>query len=163
MPKDKKVAKKKLTLKEAKFTKEYLKTGNATQAAKNAGYSKNCAKEIGYENLTKPHIKAVVQSAAEKLGINPEYVLGNLKEIAEFNKKMICAPIVSAGQTVGMKEEMIDAQAAIKSTELLGKHLSLFTEKMEIKAEIENTSSEDQQINDAARSIAFLLAKSQSK
>jgi phage terminase small subunit len=56
--------KKKLTLKQAKFTKEYLKSGNGTQAAIKAGYSKNSAHDIASENLRKPEIKEAVASAA---------------------------------------------------------------------------------------------------
>ena len=47
---------KKLTAKQQKFIDEYLIDLNATQAAIKAGYNEKCAKEIGYENLTKPHI-----------------------------------------------------------------------------------------------------------
>lgn len=34
-----------------------MQSFNATQSAIKAGYSRETAKEIGYENLTKPHIK----------------------------------------------------------------------------------------------------------
>ncbi len=53
---------KKLTPKETAFCEEYIIDFNATQAAIRAGYSKNCAKEIGYENLTKPHISQRVNA-----------------------------------------------------------------------------------------------------
>ena len=46
----------KLTPKQELFCHEYLKDTNATKAAIRAGYSENCAAEIGYENLRKPHI-----------------------------------------------------------------------------------------------------------
>ncbi|MFR6454907.1 MAG: terminase small subunit, partial [Peptoniphilus lacrimalis] len=51
---------KKLTIKQKKFADEYIKTGNATQSAINAGYSKKTARVTGAENLTKPNIKAYV-------------------------------------------------------------------------------------------------------
>jgi len=50
----------KLTPKQDRFVQEYLIDLNATQAAIRAGYSKKTAKEIGFENLTKPHIAAVI-------------------------------------------------------------------------------------------------------
>lgn len=50
MPKDK------LTPKQKKFCDEYLKLGNATQAAKNAGYSEKTAYRTGADNLKVPHI-----------------------------------------------------------------------------------------------------------
>lgn len=156
--KAKKPAKKKLTLKQKKFTAEVIKTGNATQAAIKAGYSKNSAKEIGYENLTKPHIKETIQSAAEKLGINAEYVLGNFKEIAEHNKKKI---FVTRNEST--HEEMIDCAAVIKSTEMLGKHLSLFTEKLELTGKDgKDIIPEAEQQKNLAKKIALLLSSAAS-
>lgn len=56
---------KKLTPKQAKFVSEYLKTGNATEAARRAGYKGNASTlgSVGAENLTKP---AVVRAIEEK-------------------------------------------------------------------------------------------------
>ncbi len=51
-----------LTPKQERFVEEYLIDSNATAAAKRAGYSKKTAKETGYENLTKPHIAAAIES-----------------------------------------------------------------------------------------------------
>lgn len=101
----------KLTLKQTKFIKEYIKTGNGMQSAIKAGYSKKTAGEMAYENLTKPQIivkiEKVMSSEAEKLGINAEYVLNNIKQIAENeNEKAI--------------------STKLKANELLGKHLKLF-------------------------------------
>ncbi len=47
----------KLTKKQRAFVDEYLIDLNAASAAIRAGYSTEAAKEIGYENLTKPHFK----------------------------------------------------------------------------------------------------------
>lgn len=47
-----------LTGKQRLFCDYYIKTFNATQSAIKAGYSKNTAYAIGYENLKKPQIKA---------------------------------------------------------------------------------------------------------
>ncbi|MGL5190579.1 MAG: terminase small subunit [Cetobacterium sp.] len=46
-----------LTDKQRLFCIYYMQSFNATQSAIKAGYSRETAKEIGYENLTKPHIK----------------------------------------------------------------------------------------------------------
>ncbi|WP_273752392.1 terminase small subunit [Leuconostoc mesenteroides] len=51
----------KLTPKQKRFADEYIKTGNATQSAIEAGYSKRTAKEVGYENLTKPHLNEYIE------------------------------------------------------------------------------------------------------
>lgn len=60
---------KKLTTKEQLFVMEYLACSSGAEAARRAGYSENAAKEIAYENLTKPHIKdAIEQKRTEQLG-----------------------------------------------------------------------------------------------
>ncbi|MGP3640378.1 terminase small subunit [Lentilactobacillus hilgardii] len=50
----------KLRPKQKAFAEEYVKLGNATKAALNAGYSKKTAAETGSENLKKPHIKIYI-------------------------------------------------------------------------------------------------------
>ncbi|MBC9701107.1 MAG: terminase small subunit [Leuconostoc sp.] len=57
----------KLTPKQKKFADEYIKTGNATQSAIEAGYSKRTAKEVGYENLTKPHLKEYIDKRMKQI------------------------------------------------------------------------------------------------
>lgn len=49
-----------LTPKQKAFADYYLQTGNATEAAKKAGYSLKTARAIGNENLTKPDIKSYI-------------------------------------------------------------------------------------------------------
>ncbi|TLQ22348.1 terminase small subunit [Lactiplantibacillus plantarum] len=52
--------KRKLTPKQQKFADEYIKSGNAADAARKAGYSKRSARSVGQENLTKPDIKKYI-------------------------------------------------------------------------------------------------------
>lgn len=52
--------KRKLTPKQRKFADEYIKSGNAADAARKAGYSKRSARSVGQENLTKPDIKQYI-------------------------------------------------------------------------------------------------------
>lgn len=71
----------KLTAKQKKFADNYIKTGNATQSAIDAGYSKKTAKSVGSENLTKPDIKAYI---AEKMReIESDRIMG-AQEALEF-------------------------------------------------------------------------------
>lgn len=52
-----------LTPKQARFVVEFVAAEcNAAEAARRAGYSESCAKEIGHENLTKPHIQRALAS-----------------------------------------------------------------------------------------------------
>lgn len=56
-----------LTAKQERFCEEYIVDLNATQAAIRAGYSDNCASEIGYENLSKPQIaERIAEMKAER-------------------------------------------------------------------------------------------------
>lgn len=65
--KQKSNAKPELTVKQKKWADEYIKTGNATQSAINAGYSKKTAKQIGTENLAKPVLKAYIAKQLDKI------------------------------------------------------------------------------------------------
>ncbi|WP_312065608.1 terminase small subunit [Leuconostoc lactis] len=60
----------KLTPKQKKFADEYIKTGNATQSAIEAGYSKKTAAVIGAENLIKPNIKSYIAERMDKIASN---------------------------------------------------------------------------------------------
>jgi phage terminase small subunit len=106
-----------LTPQQQRFADEYLIDSNGTQAAIRAGYSAKSATVQAYKMLLKPHIAAYVkqkkQSVAEKLGLDAEYVLSKLKSIGQL--------------TMPTREES-NPTVALKSFELLGKHLRLFEE-----------------------------------
>lgn len=57
----------KLTNKQQKFADEYIRTGNATKSALEAGYSPKTAQRMGSENLSKPLVKSYINSVMEKL------------------------------------------------------------------------------------------------
>jgi phage terminase small subunit len=104
----------KLTPKQEMFITEYMKDLNATQAAIRAGYSEKTASVIGQENLMKPYLRSEIDKRLEERAINngitAEFVLNGIKDIA----------------IKGDKES-----DKLKAFELLGKHLKLFTEKVE--------------------------------
>ena len=78
--------KKKLTDKQEMFCKEYMKDLNATQAAIRAGYSKDTAKTIAGQNLSKliiqERLSELKKSRSEKVEISAEMVVKELKSIA---------------------------------------------------------------------------------
>lgn len=142
----------KLTAKQKRFVEEYLIDLNATQAAIRAGYSPNSARDIGSENLTKPHIRARVEEAlaerSKRTGINADRVVRELARIAFVNAADVInfdtatlsenaseddtAAIASvrvktiptdAGEGVEREIRMCDK---LKALELLGKHLGMF-------------------------------------
>lgn len=57
----------KLTEKQRRFVDYYVETGNASEAARRAGYSKKTAGWIGQENLQKPAIKAAIDARLREL------------------------------------------------------------------------------------------------
>lgn len=61
------VADVKLTPKQKLFAEYYIQSGNATEAAKKAGYSEKAARQIGTENLAKPSISAYIAERMEGL------------------------------------------------------------------------------------------------
>ena len=123
-----------LSDKQQRFIEEYLVDLNATQAAIRAGYSEKTAQQIGSENLSKPFIAESIQKAFEdrskRTQIDQDYVLNAIKETVERSMKL--EPIVSANEDgEAVTTNLYNANAALKGCELLGKHLKLFTEKIE--------------------------------
>lgn len=109
-----------LTDKQERFVQEYLVDLNATQAAIRAGYSPETAGAIGCENLKKPNIKARIDremaEISARTGANQERIIRELGEIA-FDPR---------GKPA----------YKLKALELLGKHFSLFVEKVEHEGEV---------------------------
>lgn len=76
----------KLTPKQKRFADEYIKTGNATQSAIEAGYSKKTARSVGSENLTKPDISEYIAKRLEKID---KEKIAEQKEILEFMTRVM--------------------------------------------------------------------------
>jgi phage terminase small subunit len=160
-----------VTPKQSRFIEEYLIDRNGTQAAIRAGYSKKTANEQASRLLANVNIKAILaekeQKLQEKVEITQEYILKNLKNIADFNQRIITKKTTKAkgGEDntdlvveESVEERMIDANAAIRSSELLGKHLGMFTEKVEVTGKDgKDLIPPDQRRRDLARKLAFLF------
>lgn len=79
-------SKNKLTQKQQRFVDEYLVSGNATQAALKAGYSKKAAKQIGTENLAKPSIKAYIEERSAEIA---SAKIASAREVMEFYSRVL--------------------------------------------------------------------------
>ena len=75
-----------LTPKQKAFADYYIETGNATEAAIKAGYSKKTARVIGQENLTKPAIKTYIDETMEKLA---DKRIAKAEEVLEYLTRVI--------------------------------------------------------------------------
>jgi phage terminase small subunit len=110
-----------LTDKEEKFCQEYVKSLNKTRAAKWAGYSSHTAKEIGYENFTKPHIqqriKEIREEFKQKLGIDEYSVLAELASLAFANIRDFIGSENKIKDLSKIRKEKLKAVASIKVTE----------------------------------------------
>ena len=74
----------KLTNKQRMFCEYYIQHWNATLAAKQAGYkgSNETLRAVGYENLTKPHIKAYIEKRFSEVVMTSDEVLSRLGSMA---------------------------------------------------------------------------------
>ncbi len=133
-----------MTPKQQRFVHEYLIDLNATQAATRAGYSAKTANEQGSRLLANVSVKAAVQAAmearSERTGITQDYVLGTIKETIERCSQ--ATPVLDrkgepvyvetpSGDTV--PAYTFDSNAVLRGCELLGRHLKMFTDKVETK------------------------------
>jgi phage terminase small subunit len=73
-----------LTLKERKFMQEYILTGNATKAAKNAGYSENTAYSQSSRLLKNVEAQKALKSEYQK--IKEEFMYSFVDAFREFEK-----------------------------------------------------------------------------
>ena len=149
-----------MTKKQNRFVEEYLIDLNATQAAIRAGYSPDTAKEIGCENLTKPNIRACIDRAmaerSKRTGVNADRVGQELAKIAFVNATEVIDPATAtvkedalpedtaAIQSVKVKtfgedglEREIKMADKLKALELLGKHMGMFKDKVELSGTLQ--------------------------
>ena len=133
------MSEKKMTAKQQRFCDEYLIDLNATQAAIRAGYSKNTARAIGAENLTKLDIKNYIAARmAEKektLVADQDEVLQYLTSVLRGETESEEIVIESVGNYISEARTMKKAPSEkdrLKAAELLGKRYGLFKDNMKL-------------------------------
>ena len=125
-----------LTLKQKKFADEYIVSGNATESAIKAGYSKKTANRIGSENLSKLDIinyidERLKEIESEKIADQQE-VLKYLSAV--MRGEMTEQTLKSVGESGQVITEIdVGAKDRIKAAELLGKRYRLWTDKSEVE------------------------------
>lgn len=144
----------KLTPKQQAFCDYYIETGNATEAAKKAGYKAKTAKEVGYENLTKPHLKEYIDARldakeSDRIAKQDE-VLQHLTRVMRREEKDYTVVTLRTKRTWyedGKRHEEETEQAEIielptrvsdtnKAAELLGKRYMLWIEQQRIEGNL---------------------------
>lgn len=112
----------KLTEKQKRFIDYYIETGNASEAARMAGYRGDNMNKIGSENLTKldKYIKARMEPVDKARIASADEVLEYLTAVLRGQTK----------DQFGLDASLKDRN---KAAELLGKRHALFTDKIEQK------------------------------
>lgn len=153
----------KLTDKQERFVEEYMLDLNATQAAIRAGYSIKNAGKISSELLGKTRIaQAIDKKKAERskrTGITADRVLreyariafANAKDIIDFENGGILEDAdeddLAAVQSVKVKtssgnvdteEREVKLADKQKALEMLGRHLGMFKDKLELSGNVGN-------------------------
>lgn len=124
----------KLTEKQKRFCDYYIETGNATEAARKAGYSKKTARVIGQENLTKPALKSYIDEQLEKL--QSERVASQ-QEVMEFLTSVMRGevtepmPLLDGEGYQKVVQVTPNAQARKAAAELIGKRYAMWTDKVD--------------------------------
>ena len=151
----------KLTDKQKKFIAEYLIDLNATQAAIRAGYSPQTANEIGSQNLAKVSIHSEIAKAmaerSKRTGVNQDRVVQELAKMAFVNmtdivdshgriKTDATENDLACIESVKYKESESDAGSSVereikiasklKALELLGKHLGMWDDRLDVSVNI---------------------------
>lgn len=163
----------KITEKQQRFVDEYLIDLNATQAAIRAGYSANSARDIGCENLTKPNIQQIISERmaerSKRTGVNQDRVVQELAKIAfvkmtdivdsqgkikdsALDDDLSCIESVkykeSESDTGSSVEREVKISPKLKALELLGKHLGMWNDKLDVNIALPVVISGDDSLED---------------
>ena len=133
----------KLNARQKAFCEYYVACGNATEAAKKAGYSEKTAYSMGNENLRKPELKNYINELMAKM---EEKRMASAEEVLKFLTASMRGEVeeevvVGEGEGDGCSsarkmKKQISAKERIKAAELLGKRHLLFSDKVKVEGSI---------------------------
>ena len=128
----------KLTPKQKAFAEYYIETGNATEAARRAGYKGNNLNRIASENLSKLDIKNYIDEKMKELEdqriAKADEVLKYLTSVIrgeETEQVVVTENIGDFMSEARVVNKELSAKDKIKAAELLGKRYRLFVDKVE--------------------------------
>lgn len=138
----------KITPQQELFCQEYIVDYNGTKAARRAGYSEKTAKTQASRLLTNDDILARIRTIQierlKKLAVTQESVILKLLEI--YDRCMQTKPVMewdySEHQYVETGEYAFDSKGALRALEMIGKHLAMFTNKIEHSGTMQTDNSE---------------------
>lgn len=155
------------------FVAEYLIDLNATQAAIRTGYSAKTAEQIGYQLLQKTSVqKAIAKAMAERskrTGVNQDRVVLELAKLAFVNMTDVvdsqgkikddaaeedkaCIESIkykrSDTDTGVSVEREVRIGSKMKALELLGKHLGMWNDKVDVNVAVPIVISGEDSLED---------------
>lgn len=151
-----------MTDKQTRFVEEYLIDLNATQAAIRAGYSPKFADREGHKLVENSRVQEAIDKAkaerSRRTGINQDRVIQELAKIAFVNIKNVVADDASiladaspddlaAVESVKVKtiptkhgdmgvEREVRLSPKLKALELLGRHLGMWKDKVDLNIQV---------------------------
>lgn len=151
----------KLTAKQQRFCDEYLIDLNATQAAIRAGYSEKTAAVIANENLRKPYISEYIE---KRMAEKESQLIADQNEVMKYLSSVMRRELkesvvvtlqnktekwVKDEDTGKLKKQTVTEESpavveiparlcdANKAAELLGKAYGIYTDKVDVDADME--------------------------
>ena len=127
-----------LTPKQEKFVQEYLIDLNGSAAAVRAGYSKKSASVIASENLGKPYIASRIKARQAELAVvaelSQEWVLSTLVNVVAKSSQAVEVEKWDPAERkmISTGEYIYDSKGVTTAAQLIGKHLGMFTDKLDI-------------------------------
>lgn len=101
-----------MTPKQKAFADYYLESGNATDAARKAGYSEKTAKSIASENLAKPYVSAYIR---ERMAQQDAERVASADEVLRFYTDVMRGAIQDQfGLEAALAERLKAADALMK-------------------------------------------------
>lgn len=163
-----------MTDKQKRFVEEYLIDLNATQAAIRAGYKPDSANKVGAELLGKTRVSEAIAKAmadrSKRTGVNADRIVTELAKIAFANAGDIIDPVdgrikedaapedLAAIQSIKVKtmdgakmssmEREVKLSEKTKALELLGKHIGMWNDKIDVNVTLPVVISGDDKLED---------------
>lgn len=139
---------KKISQQQEMFCQEYIVDYNGTQAAIRAGYSEKTAAAQSARLLRNVNIlariRAIQKERLEKLAVTQESVILNLLDV--YDRCMQAKPVLEwdydEKKYIETGEYTFDSKGALKAMEMIGKHLAMFTNKVEHSGSIDTGNTE---------------------
>lgn len=176
-----------LTPKQAAFVAEYIIDWNGSKAAVRAGYSEKTSRQIAEEMLSKPHIMAAIQEQVKaresRTLVTQDRVLLEIARLAfndprrAFDENGDLLPIKQWPDDVAAAISSIEIDAICdgdgmvightkkvkfwdkgKQLELAGRHLQMFTDKINVAATVKSVQMSQEEIEAEIKKIERQLS-----